>query len=233
MDLTKYTNDHPYFYDGCLHSGKGKNSRAATVFKTAQFSLFIIVPAGQWLEFEDFREKCECKRPMSQAPFILAPRAHQLLTHHIIPPNSVDISIQSANSTSSLSTISDSHSFNAISASISAKRHHQCSGTNTSSQSLPPKKSMKATGVFTSPDQNTLREALQARGAMDFNIKEGKLYLLLTLLYSYLLHDLAMKQKMEPVNFHPIPTIDLTDLIGDNVAFDIKSSDIFFWKCSA
>ena len=73
VDLTKYTNDHLYFYDKCLHSGKGKNLRAAMVFKTAQFSHFIIVPVGQWLELEDFREKCECKRPMSQASFILAP----------------------------------------------------------------------------------------------------------------------------------------------------------------
>ena len=62
---------------------------------------------------------------------------------------------------------------------------------------------------------------------MDFNVKEGKLYLLPTLLYSYLLHHLAMKQKVEPIDFCPIPTINLTDLIGDNIAFDIKSGNVF------
>lgn len=36
-----------------------------------------------------------------------------------------------------------------------------------------------------------------------------------------------MKQKVEPIDFHPIPTLDLDWLIGEKVAFDINSVEVF------
>jgi hypothetical protein len=52
----KYNDTKPYFYDECLHVSKAKNSRAM-VFKTEQFSIFVVVPEKQWEEFQEFKEK--------------------------------------------------------------------------------------------------------------------------------------------------------------------------------
>jgi hypothetical protein len=39
--------------------------------------------------------------------------------------------------------------------------------------------------------------------------------------------DIAMKQKVEPIDFHPIPTLDLNQLVSEKVAFDVNTAEVF------
>jgi len=62
VDLMKHPSAQPYFYGDCLNASNRKNSKAI-VFKTKQFSLFVIVPEAQWEGFEVFRDKLEPSSP--------------------------------------------------------------------------------------------------------------------------------------------------------------------------
>lgn len=267
VDLMKYNDIRPYFYDECLHPSKTKNSRAM-VFKTEQFSIFVVVPEKQWEEFQEFKEKHERKKLESNPPVPVPPaRACRvrssavastpfasmcstpsscidpLLSHQSnplipLPSTSTPLSystfdaplespepIQPSNPISKATSVSGPPLLGTI-PSTSAKRHHQHSRSTSGSStwSPPPKKPTKAT--FTSPDWNELREALKGGGAMDFDVKRGKWY------YGYNCArysccNVAMKQKVEPINFHPIPTLDLDQLTGEKVAFDVNSAKVF------
>ncbi|KAF8433340.1 hypothetical protein L210DRAFT_984359 [Boletus edulis BED1] len=61
--------------------------------------------------------------------------------------------------------------------------------------------------MFASSDQNKLKEALQAGGAKDFNFEHVK------------------KQRVESIDYYPIPTVDLVQLVHKISAFDWESSD--------
>ena len=58
----RHSSAQPYFYGDCLNASNRKNSKAV-VFKTKQFSLFVIVPEAQWEQFEAFRDKLEPPSP--------------------------------------------------------------------------------------------------------------------------------------------------------------------------
>lgn len=45
----------PYFYSQCLQPAR-KNARGMA-FKSKQFTLYVVVPAAQWVEYEAFMEK--------------------------------------------------------------------------------------------------------------------------------------------------------------------------------
>ncbi|KIJ07416.1 hypothetical protein PAXINDRAFT_19392 [Paxillus involutus ATCC 200175] len=59
VDLSKHTEQHePYFYKECFQTNSRKNSKVS-VFKSKQFSLYVVVPEAQWHEYEDFLEKTQ------------------------------------------------------------------------------------------------------------------------------------------------------------------------------
>jgi len=58
VDLARYSSFQAYFYKDCLHPSTRKGAKSM-VFKTKQFTLFIVVPECQWEEFEAFRDKCD------------------------------------------------------------------------------------------------------------------------------------------------------------------------------
>ncbi|KAF8124202.1 hypothetical protein EV363DRAFT_1178316 [Boletus edulis] len=58
VNISSYPNPQPYFYNRCLHASKVNNSKA-TVFRTMQFNLFVVVLEKQWLEYEKYKEKHE------------------------------------------------------------------------------------------------------------------------------------------------------------------------------
>ncbi|KAI6138900.1 hypothetical protein BKA82DRAFT_144031 [Pisolithus tinctorius] len=62
VDLSRHSSPMAYFYGDCLHDSNRKGSKAK-VFKSKQFMLFVIVPANQWEEFEEFREKLHSSPP--------------------------------------------------------------------------------------------------------------------------------------------------------------------------
>ena len=52
VDLSNHPEQlHPYFYSNCLIAG-WKNTKVP-VFKTKQFSLYVVIPALQWKEYEE------------------------------------------------------------------------------------------------------------------------------------------------------------------------------------
>ncbi|KAI6105969.1 hypothetical protein EDD16DRAFT_1633063 [Pisolithus croceorrhizus] len=55
VDLAEHRSPVPFFYSQCLQPAH-KNPKAMT-FKSKQFTLYVVVPAAQWLEFEVFMEK--------------------------------------------------------------------------------------------------------------------------------------------------------------------------------
>ncbi|KAL4072559.1 hypothetical protein V8B97DRAFT_2023344 [Scleroderma yunnanense] len=56
VDLLRHASPQPYFYNECLQASNHKNSKAM-IFVSKQFSLSVVVPQGQWEEFEAFKEK--------------------------------------------------------------------------------------------------------------------------------------------------------------------------------
>jgi len=56
INLMKYNDMKPYFYDKCLHVSKAKNLEVMVV-KTEH----VVVPGKQWKEFHEFKEKHEWK----------------------------------------------------------------------------------------------------------------------------------------------------------------------------
>ncbi|KAI5991632.1 hypothetical protein EDD15DRAFT_2368972 [Pisolithus albus] len=55
VDLAEHRSPVPFFYSQCLQPAR-KNPKAMT-FKPKQFTLYVVVPAMQWLEYEAFAEK--------------------------------------------------------------------------------------------------------------------------------------------------------------------------------
>ncbi|KIK90746.1 hypothetical protein PAXRUDRAFT_800503, partial [Paxillus rubicundulus Ve08.2h10] len=59
VDLSNHLEPfQPYFYQECLQPGTQKNSRTM-IFKSKQFSLFVVVPQSQWLEYKDSAKRKE------------------------------------------------------------------------------------------------------------------------------------------------------------------------------
>lgn len=184
----------PYFYNECLRPGKGKNSRAL-VFKSDRFGLFVVVPEKQWEEYETFKEKRQQGTQVSSTSSLLVapPQARQLRTNHCVAPSTITsstsdlssfiaapISRQLASATVPNPPKPSASQSDATAplrpTSMSTKRRHRQrshSGSNTSSRSPPLKRTTKSN--FASPDRNQLKEALRAGGAVDFDIKDGKI----------------------------------------------------------
>lgn len=55
VDLGEHHSLVPYFYSQCLQPAR-KNARGMA-FKSKQFTLYVVVPAAQWVEYEAFMEK--------------------------------------------------------------------------------------------------------------------------------------------------------------------------------
>ncbi|KAI5995436.1 hypothetical protein EDD15DRAFT_2195458 [Pisolithus albus] len=55
VDLAEHQSPVPFFYSQCLQPAR-KNPKAMS-FKSKQFTLYVVVPVAQWLEFEAFMEK--------------------------------------------------------------------------------------------------------------------------------------------------------------------------------
>ncbi|KAL4067819.1 hypothetical protein J3A83DRAFT_4374152 [Scleroderma citrinum] len=89
---------------------------------------------------------------------------------------------------------------------MSVKCHHHHSSSTSSGSGiafLPQKKH-----VFSSPNCDQLKEALQSRGACEFDVKR------------------VFQQKIMQIDFYPIPTCNLNELIHMKMAFDIKAADL-------
>ncbi|KAH0826502.1 hypothetical protein J3R83DRAFT_5507 [Lanmaoa asiatica] len=176
VNLSANKDLQPYFYNECLHASRAKNSKAV-VFKSDQFTLFVVVPEKQWAEYEEFKQKRECDLKATQAArsdasnsfavTVAPPQPHSLgvsvavtspsqaitpsSSHHIRAANN-NVAIQDPSEPTNMHTVPTTP------LPLSTKRHHQHSSSITSlSLRSPP---AKRTSNFMSPDRQELREAL-------------------------------------------------------------------------
>ncbi|KAG6372778.1 hypothetical protein JVT61DRAFT_7177 [Boletus reticuloceps] len=198
VNLSTYADMQPYFYAECLHPSKAKNSHAV-VFKTEQFALYVVVPEKQWVEYETFKEKGQ-----SEAS---PPRTRRLRSSISTAGSSLAVHDAVPPPQARLSLAAPVPQLPLTSGSAKRTHWHSDSATSSISTRSPPP---KRTPTFASPDRNELKEALKAGGAADFDIERER------------------KHRVEPVYFHPIPSVDLNQLVRrDKVAFNICLSESF------
>ncbi|KAI6142100.1 hypothetical protein BKA82DRAFT_4438534 [Pisolithus tinctorius] len=230
VDLSRHSSPTAYFYGDCLHDSNWKGSKAK-VFKSKQFMLFVIVPANQWEEFEEFREKLRSSPPAHKQQTSQAGLSASLPGSTVstpVVPRSTMISEPStlffskgvvSMTSSSMFDRPISHDVAHLwdgekdmvlptnSSVMSGKRHHHhTSSSSSGSTPLPPQK--RSAKTFLSPNCNQIKKALQSGGASKFNVKT------------------VFRQKVIQVDFYPIPTCDLNDLVSEKAAFDIRNADL-------
>ncbi|KAF8125112.1 hypothetical protein EV363DRAFT_1537337 [Boletus edulis] len=196
-----------YFYEECLVDSK----KGAKKFKSGkQFLLYVVVPEKQWDEVEQFRENLKAL-PSTSSPR----RARALRTV---------ASVSSLNTTASsglLSTSAVRSSRKTTSAKLrvpassnptapaiptASKRSQHQRGNSLTFQSPPSKKSARAADpasdvlsespLFTSPNRDHLKQALQSGGNTDLDVKS------------------VMRLRIEQVEFYLIPGCKLAELIN-------------------
>ncbi|KAI5998324.1 hypothetical protein F5J12DRAFT_784910 [Pisolithus orientalis] len=201
------------------------------VFKPKQFMLFIIVPVNQWEEFEEFQEKLHSSPPAHKQQTSWAGLSTSLpgsTVSMLVVPRSTMISEPSTLffSKGVVSTTSSSMFDHPIlhdvahlwdgekdmvlptnSSVMSGKCHHRHTSSSSSGSTplLPQKRSAK---TFLSPNCNQIKKALQSGGASEFNVKT------------------VFWQKVIQVDFYPIQTHDLNDLVSEKAAFNIRNADL-------
>ncbi|KAF8436836.1 hypothetical protein L210DRAFT_3647645 [Boletus edulis BED1] len=178
-----------YFYEECLVDSK----KGAKKFKSGkQFLLYVVVPEKQWDEVEQFRENLKAL-PSTSSPR----RARALCTV---------VSVSSLNTTASsglLSTSTVRSSRKTTSAKLrvpassnptapaiptASKRSQHQRGNSLTFQFPPSKKSARAADpasdvlsespLFTSPNRDHLKQALQSGGNTDLDVKSVEFYLI-------------------------------------------------------
>ncbi|KAG1902498.1 uncharacterized protein F5891DRAFT_1186621 [Suillus fuscotomentosus] len=189
VDLSNHPQLVPYFYDQCLQpSRKGTKS----TFKSKQFALMVVVPEAQWNEYENWLEL----RAEMEAEAIRTSCTQS--SEHATAYTAVSFNVPSSATTSLtenelfLPSVTTNNSVT-----VSTKRAHQRaeSSSSLSGTSSPPRKKNPPPTAFHSPDRDLLKEVLKIGGGANLNVKQV-----------FGLHS-------ESVQFHPIPTRDITDLL--------------------
>ncbi|KAI6002395.1 hypothetical protein F5J12DRAFT_894162 [Pisolithus orientalis] len=215
-----------YFYGDCLHDSNWRGSKAR-VFKSKQFMSFIIVPANQWEEFQEFQEKLHSSPPAhkqqtSQAGLSTSLPGSTVLTP-VVPQSMMTSEPSTLFFSKGVVSMMSSSTFDhpilhdvshlwygekdmvlpTNSSVMSGKcHHHHTSSSSSSSTPLPPQK--RSVKTFLSPNCNQIKKALQSGGASEFNLKT------------------VFWQKVIQVDFYPILTHDLNDLLNASADLIIR-----------
>ncbi|KAG2112686.1 uncharacterized protein F5147DRAFT_771228 [Suillus discolor] len=189
VDLSNHPQSVPYFYDQCLQpSRKGTKS----TFKSKQFALMVVVPEAQWNEYESWLElRAEME---AEAIRTSCTQSSERATAH----TAVGFNVPSSATTSLAENklfLPSMTTNNSVT--VSTKRAHQRaeSSSSLSGTSSPPRKKNPPPAAFHSPDHDLLKEVLKIGGGANLNVKQV-----------FGLHS-------ENVQFHPIPTRDITNLL--------------------
>ncbi|KAF9232882.1 hypothetical protein BU15DRAFT_67057 [Melanogaster broomeanus] len=281
VDLSKHADPFaPYFFKDCLQPSTRKNSKAL-VFKSKQFSLYVVIPEPQWLEYQDFIEKMDedAASPTLGSEPLTAPKSGQPLeaayacarvkdaTPAAIPTvgpglapsikplevmhtrawdRTVPLFLRSGDTSSRvpdalLTSTSESFpgdpatstcplSFDVNGSAVRlhpsspsrtphpSKHGHERISSTSSATAMPPplKKNSTAdagsssSSALCSPDRNKLKGALQTGGSADVDVTK------------------LLKVKIEPIEFYPIPTRPLMEILNgdpDDLAFSIETME--------
>ncbi|KAG2335574.1 hypothetical protein BDR05DRAFT_1006665 [Suillus weaverae] len=183
VDLSNHPQSVPYFYDQCLQPSR-KGTKST--FKSKQFALMVVVPEAQWNEYENWLElRAEME---AEALRTSCTQSSECVGFNV--PSSATTSL--AENQLFLPSVTTNNSVT-----VSTKRAHQRaeSSSSLSGTSSPPRKKNPPPAAFHSPDRDLLKEVLKIGGGANLNVKQV-----------FGLHS-------ESVQFHPIPTRDITDLL--------------------
>ncbi|KAG1780220.1 hypothetical protein EV702DRAFT_1043073 [Suillus placidus] len=172
-------------------SRKGTKS----TFKSKQFALMVVVLEAQWNEYENW---LELHAEMCPNLSFAVQEAEALRTSCTQSSECVGFNVPSSATTSLaenqlfLPSVTTNNSVT-----VSTKRAHQRaeSSSSLSGTSSPPRKKNPPPATFHSPDRDLLKEVLKIGGGANLNVKQV-----------FGLHS-------ESVQFHPIPTRNITDLL--------------------
>ncbi|KAI5983654.1 hypothetical protein EDD15DRAFT_2376184 [Pisolithus albus] len=232
VDLAEHQSLVPFFYSQCLQPAR-KNPKAMS-FKSKQFTLYVVVPAAQWLEFEAFMEKEKSVDSTAEGASVanvssdegdgerLTASSH---TRSMLP------SVTSSHTPSTLPSASTStgdlahrpfHSRVAqttfmparISSQIAPHNDEAMAATDalvgtaattpvmkrtvvspTPAATSPPRKIPALMAPFVSPSRAHLREALKSGGKSELDV------------------DNVLTQAFETIQFYPIPTRPLAEIL--------------------
>ncbi|KAG2028798.1 hypothetical protein BDR03DRAFT_1019335 [Suillus americanus] len=170
VDLSSYQHSVAYFYDQCQQlSCKGSKTM---VFKSKQFTLMVVVPKTQWIEYENWREDAEMN-----AAHISQHAARKVITPQL--PSFLDTAATNDGVTTAAndSTCSDNVPSNILlTATVTTftKRTHQHthSSSSFSTPSSPRKRDVAPTALCL-PNCDRLKEVLRISGGTDLDVKQA------------------------------------------------------------
>ncbi|KAG2353893.1 hypothetical protein BDR07DRAFT_1382720 [Suillus spraguei] len=217
VDLSMHQSLVPYFYSQCLQPTQ-KGSKAL-IFKTKQFTIMVVVPEGQWREFENWQEDNEmtikrsshctnAKQSCAEASRAKASHATTKDTSYTysedplfdLAPNTSSVAVPSLDTVQSHETSSNFIAPDTTTA-ISIKGTHEHATSSTSSTISPPHKYYSAPLVSTplvllcSPNHDHLKVALKIGGGANLNMKQ------------------VSKFQNKNIQFYSIHTWQLNDLL--------------------
>ena len=173
VDLSRHPSSDPYFYADCLHPSTRKNSKA-TVFKSKQFSLHVVIPERQWMEYEAFKEKSELPPDWDTSKQRAKPqRRASTVTTSLSTASSQAEGPAPSIATSSRSSLFDRSSTSEVASlrTMNKRQHAHSSSISSLSGLSPPHKKQVSTMLL---NPNDLKDALQSGGGTDLDLARGK-----------------------------------------------------------
>lgn len=132
VDLSRENSTEPYFYDDCFQESNRKNVKGSLVFrKDKHFSLFVVVPANQWKEFEDSQLEATAPAPVG----LVIRQCQRLRPQPILASSSLSESIRSTFTTLLAPVTSSNPEPQDLSHSHSSNTHRRLFDTDSSTTS--------------------------------------------------------------------------------------------------
>ncbi|KAF8131383.1 hypothetical protein EV363DRAFT_1104965, partial [Boletus edulis] len=198
LNLTTQSATTAHFYDECLVDGK----KGAKKFKSGkQFFLYVVISEKQWDEVELFRENLKAtavsRRPSQGRRSVVSQDLPSTSASSVMPPSSIIPSIVPSEMPSTFAMHPARERTGTIFVPTSLKRNHHRRDSSIGSgvTHSPPSKKSAAAAIFTSPDHDHLKHALQSGGSADLNVKS------------------VLRYRVEQVDLYLIPVRKLTKLI--------------------
>ncbi|KAI6146730.1 hypothetical protein BKA82DRAFT_4015567 [Pisolithus tinctorius] len=203
----------PYFYGECIQPGTCKNAKSL-VFMSKQFSLYVVIPAMQWKDYENFIETVSmdyATKPHQPVINLPSTQAHLVDSFSSVAewPISHDVHIAEAKSQSQASSGNQlfvnsekcdnpSPSPTMTNQCTPSKHNYQASISVSSVITISPPRKKVVHCLVPSPDHNKVIEALACGGTADMDVKK------------------VLKMKLKSIVFYPIPTLPLEDILENS-----------------
>ncbi|KAG1851897.1 hypothetical protein F4604DRAFT_1686725 [Suillus subluteus] len=222
VDLSTHQPNIPYFFSQCLVPSQ--RGQKAPTFKSKQFTLAVIVPAAQWVEYEEWLDNIEEHRHhQSVAQFGGADDGNGIDFRGADDGNGIEDSedgngIEDSEDGNGIEDFElEGANLNTRVPSLSAKQTHVQAESDSSTVSPPRKKARplmhKGSDELRLPGHDYLRLALKYRGSTNLDVSSK-----------------VFDRHHEDVQYYPIPTHSLPDILKTpqyhSFELDISDSSI-------